>query len=233
VPSSTVTFGHPAPQLSAATPPPREDRHLVVEFASPAAMAHAKAVLDQQTHAGRPGELWAAVDAFVPSDLASGALVQVRTSHTHATLLQRARALTGCTCLQHRSTPFPPRGGSRMHVLSQVALDPQLASVFAELQGAAVDLELLPGAARDLATAGAAPSQVTFAELQAAVQARAPGCVLVGLKRPTNLPGERTLLCPSGAFAARPSDRLLVLRFPAEAKESTPREKDTACLMRP
>jgi len=79
-----VTFGNPytstnpkpssAPSTGAASSS-ITGRHLVVEFASPDAMAHTRTALEQQTENGQ--ELWSSVDAFVPSDLASGALVQV------------------------------------------------------------------------------------------------------------------------------------------------------------
>jgi hypothetical protein len=112
-------------------------------------------------------------------------------------------------------------------------MDPKLASVFAELQGAAVDLELIPGTVEEAlsahtssaisrATTTSTPQQPTFAELQDVVRAQEPGCVLVGLRRPTNTPGERTLLCPKSNLVAMPSDRLLVLRFPEASEVQTP-----------
>jgi len=77
-----VTFGTPYPTNPKLTSASTSDvtssitgRHLVVEFASPDAMAHTRTVLEQQKEHGQ--ELWSSVDTFVPSDLASGALVQV------------------------------------------------------------------------------------------------------------------------------------------------------------
>lgn len=111
-------------------------------------------------------------------------------------------------------------------------MDPKLASVFAELQGAAVDLELIPGTVEEalrayessaaMTTTTSSSQHATFAELQDVVRAQEPGCVLVGLRRPTNTPGERTLLCPKSNLVALPSDRLLVLRFPGTSEAQTP-----------
>ena len=118
----------------------------------------------------------------------------------------------------------------------QVAVDPTLATVFGHLLGPNLNVELLPGTARDLlpdaareldGSKGGSKGESgigegsgergaglwTFEALAAAVRARHPGCVLVGLRATHGAPGSRTELCPPPGRVAGPVDRLVVIRL--------------------